>query len=237
MFNTESQDQHRLVMALQRLQKYITQLRHIDEYKLRQSIEFLIQGILTPQLVSKTTLRTNLLIIKAHLRQFFQNFHLIFERASDFYAMHNFRFGRHNKCLLIQLQVPLTTFNYDFLVFKVTSFPVPVTGRTTHSTWLLNLPHYFVTSRHSLYYFTMDHDDSTRHPRLLYFPDSNTVFKSFNTASSCISALFRNNNTQILQLCSFSLHEQSLEPNVLFLENGRILLTNISEMTLDCIST
>ena len=150
--------------------------------------------------------------------------------------MHNFRFGRHDKRLLIQLQVPLTTFNHDFLVFKVTSFPVPVTGRTTHSTWLLNLPHYFVTSRHSLYYFTMDHDDSTRHPRLLYLPDSNTVFKSFNTASSCISALFRNNIIQIRQLCSFSLHEQSLEPNVLFLENGRILLTNISEMTLDCIS-
>ena len=54
MFNTKSQDQHQLVIALQRMQKYITQLWHIDE--LRQSIEFLIQGILTPQLVSKTTL-------------------------------------------------------------------------------------------------------------------------------------------------------------------------------------
>jgi len=131
IFNTESQDQHRLVMALQRMQKYITQLRHIDE--LCQSIEFLIQGILTPQLVSETTLRTNLLIIKTHLQQFFPNIHLIFERASNFYAMHNFRFGRDDKRLLIQLQFPLTTFNHNFLVFEVTSFPVPVTGRTTHS--------------------------------------------------------------------------------------------------------
>ena len=113
------------------MHKYITQLRHIDE--LRQSIEFLIQGILTPQLVSETTLRTNLLIIKTHLQQFFPNIHLIFERASNFYAMHNFRFGRDDKRLLIQLQFPLTTFNHDFLVFEVTSFPVPVTGRTTHS--------------------------------------------------------------------------------------------------------
>ena len=54
MFNTQTQNVQRIVMTLRRIQRYITHLRHIDQ--LRQGIEFLLHGILSPQLVPKSTL-------------------------------------------------------------------------------------------------------------------------------------------------------------------------------------
>ena len=86
--NVEARDQQRLVFALQKVQQYITQLRHIDQF--RQAIELLLHGFLTPQLLPKDVLQSNLLVIKLHLRTYFPNFHLIFDKGRSFYAMHDF---------------------------------------------------------------------------------------------------------------------------------------------------
>jgi len=88
MENVEARDQQRLVFALQKVQQYITQLRHIDQF--RQAIELLLHGFLTPQLLPKDVLQSNLLVIKLHLRTYFPNFHLIFDKGRSFYAMHDF---------------------------------------------------------------------------------------------------------------------------------------------------
>jgi len=80
----------------------------------------------------------------------------------------------------------------------------------------------------------MDHDDDTRHPELLYLLDNNVVFRSFATSPTCVSALFKDAVAQIHNLCSFSLQEAEFEPAVHFLSNGKILLTNVSQLTLNC---
>jgi len=43
-----------------------------------------------------------------------------------------------------------------------------------------------------------------------------------------------NNATQVHKLCSFTLRKNPLEPAVHFLSNSRILLTNVSSLTLTC---
>jgi len=232
MENVEAQDQQRLVFALQKVQQYITQLRHIDQF--RQAIELLLHGFLTPQLLPKDVLQSNLLVIKLHLRTYFPNFHLIFDKARSFYAMHDFLFGRHGRHLLIQIRIPVTTFHHEFTVYKVTTFPVPVTGRSSHSTSLSDVPNYFVTSRQSPFHFDMQHDDNSRHRKLLYLTGSSIVLRSYQSGATCVSALFQNNVSQIRDLCSFSLQERILEPNFHFLSNNQILLTNVPEMLLQC---
>jgi len=151
VYNTETEDQERIIVTIKRMQRYITHLRHIDQ--LRQGIQLLLHGFLTPELVPKSALRSNLLSIQSHLKRYFPNFDLVFDRASHFYALHDFLFARHGKRLLIQVQIPITTFQHEFTVYKVTSFHVPVTGRISHSTSLSDLPSFFVTSRHNHYYF------------------------------------------------------------------------------------
>jgi len=82
LYETEGQDLRRLVTAIGHLQQYVNHLRHVDEF--RHSIELLLQGILTPQLVSKVTLRTTLRRIKFETQRHSPGSHLIFERATDF---------------------------------------------------------------------------------------------------------------------------------------------------------
>ena len=219
-------------MALQKTQDYISQLRRIDQFQ--QGVELLLHGFLTPQLVSRSTLRSNLIEIRSHLQAFYPNFVLIFDKAASFYTMHDFLFGRHSSHLLIQIQIPLTVFRDDFTVYKVDSFPIPVTGRISHSTSVLDLPQYFVTDRQLSFYFVMERDDSSRHPQLLYLLDNKIPLNSFETGSTCISALYRNDLSQIRQLCSFSIKEHALVPSVNFLSNGTVIFTNLSSLTLKC---
>jgi len=120
MYNSETQNQERLVMALKRTQRYITHLRHIDQ--LREAVELLLHGFLTPQLLPKSTLRRNLLTIQSHLKRDFPNFDLIFDKASHFYSMHDFLFGRHGRRLLIQIHIPITTIQEEFTVYRVNTF-------------------------------------------------------------------------------------------------------------------
>jgi len=133
IFNSEIQDQQRIIMAVKRLQDYIKHIRHIDQF--RQGVELLLHGILSPQLVAKSTLGSNLMAIKSHLERYFPNFALVFDRACPFYTLHDYFFGRHSMHFLIQIQIPLTTFQHDFTVYEMIKFPVSVTGRPTYNTF------------------------------------------------------------------------------------------------------
>ena len=232
MINAEVGNHDRLLLALRRMHRYITHLQQINA--LSQSVELLLHGFLTPQLISKSTLRANLLQIRNYLTRFYPNFHLIFDKSYYYYTMHNFLFARHGKHLLINLQIPLTTFQSKFTVYRVDSFPVPVVGQDGHNTLITDLPAYFVTNNRLDFYFCMKNDQTAGHPNLLYITDNKIPFRSFQTASSCVSALFVNDVAGAHSLCSFTLQENSLLPTVHFLSNSRILLTNISSLLLTC---
>jgi len=74
----------------------------------------------------------------------------------------------------------------------------------------------FVTNDHVDFYFCVEKDRAARHTKLLYITDNRVSFRSFHTASSCVSALFMNSVNQVLNLCSFALHENHLQPAVHF---------------------
>ena len=148
--------------------------------------------------------------------------------------MHNFLLARHGKHLLINLQIPVSTFRTEFTVYRVNSFQAPVAGQNKHNIVVTGLPAYFVTNDRLDFYFYMENDQATRHPKLLYITENRVSFRSFHTASSCVSALFMNDVTQVHNLCSFTLQENPLQPAVHFLSNSRILLTNVSSLLLTC---
>jgi len=106
--------------------------------------------------------------IKSHLERYFPNFALVFDRASPFYTLHDYLFARHAMRLLIQIQIPITTFQQEFTVYEVINYPVPVTGRPTYKAFLPTLPRYFVNNKYSDFYFALQTDDNKRHPKLLY---------------------------------------------------------------------
>jgi len=137
--------------------------------------------------------------IKREIERRYPDVHLIFERATNFYTMRNFHFGRHHNHLLILLRVPLTTFRHKFQLYKVTTFPVHVTGQDSHITELHDIPSYYAVSRDGQQYFTLNRDGDTIHPPLLFLTDNQIAFHNLDTGSSCISALFQNDIGKIHQ--------------------------------------
>jgi len=59
MVNAKAGNRDRLLLALRRMQQYITHLQEINAFG--QSIELLLHGFLTPQVITKSTLRAILL--------------------------------------------------------------------------------------------------------------------------------------------------------------------------------
>ena len=96
---------------------------------------------------------------------------------------------------------------------------------------LQDLPLYYATSRQNTRYFTLDQDDDSVNPALLYTINKPIVFHDIEAGASCVSALFHNDVREIHQRCSFTLRRQPLTPNILFLANGDVLLTNVSHAT------
>jgi len=127
--------------------------------------------------------------------------------------MRNFHFGRHDNHLFILLQVPITSFNDQFQIFKVTRFPVFVTGQTSHTTILQDLLLYYATNHQNPRY--LDQDDDSVNPVLLYMVNKPTAFHDPDASALCVSALFHNDVGRIHQLCSFMLSRQPLVPNIL----------------------
>ena len=84
-------------------------------------------------------------------------------------------------------------------------------GQNKHNTLVTGLPAYFVTNDRLDFYFYMKNDQTTRHPKLLYISENRVSFRSFHTASSCVSALFMNDVTQVHNSCSFILYENHLQ--------------------------
>ena len=84
------------------------------------------------------------------------------------------------------------------------------------------------------FYFCMKNDHTTGHPNLLYMTDNKIPFRSFHTASSCVSALFLNDVAGVHMLCFFTLQKSPLLPAVPFLSNFQILLTNVPSLLMTC---
>jgi len=110
-------------------------------------------------------------------------------------------------------------------------------GQTSHTTILQDLPLFAATNRQNTRYFTLDQDDDSVNPALLYTINKPIVFHDTDASASCVSALFHNDVGEIHQLCSFTLRRQPLAPNILFLEQGDVLMTNVSHVTVDCNDT
>ena len=83
MVSAVAGNRDRLLLALRKIQQYITLLQQINA--LGQSIELLLRGFLTPQLITKSTLCANLLQIQNYLARLYPNFHLIFGKAYEYY--------------------------------------------------------------------------------------------------------------------------------------------------------
>ena len=201
----------------------------------------MIHGQLSPILLPPELLKQAIYSIHSELmHQVSTDVNILHSNVvGDHYRSHRFVVARQgSKLLVIALTFPLTSNQYDYTLYQLQSFPVPVPGEhnAAHVTEITNLP-YGVAFRsphahHEYLVFSTKPDLIDNF--FLYTHQQSEPLRIFSTHHTCVSALLQNNRSLINQLCQFHFRPEYLQPNIIPLTSSTVLVTNMSSLTYDC---
>ena len=194
-----------LTSAIINITTFITVLNEVDD--IRIAVENLVHGQLSPILLPPELLERAIYSIHSELM------HQVSTHANtlhsnvvgDHYRSHRFVVARQDSKLLIALTFPLTSNHYEYTLYQLQSFPVPVPGEhnAAYVTEITNLP-YGVAFRsphahHEYLVFSTKPDliDNS----FLYTHQQSEPLRIFSTHHTCVSALLQNNRSLINRLC------------------------------------
>ena len=116
-------------------------------------------------------------------------------------------------------------------IFKTYSFPVPINATASHCTQIVNLSPYIAFSRDHLYYAFPE--AGMWKNDILNVQERNLPLHPVSKPN-CITALFFKNKKQIKELCDFRIRLNAVSPNIIHLNHGQYLVSNISQLFLTC---
>lgn len=200
----------------------------------KQSISTLIDGKLSPELISASVIKNTIQEISKILSEEYSNFYLTIKDPEYYYTHGHFAFGRHFGAIYVTLKFPLSHEKLPLNLYQVISMPIPVNGTSNHATQLLDLPHYLAITSHQQYYLLLDKTDlATCNKHQLYLCNFNKALKPV-TQKSCIMSLFANDKQSVNALCNFRFLQDLLEPTAIELAEGSTLVYNSYNLIIDC---
>lgn len=173
----------------------LNQVNKVTVYKnkmnrLVAAVQTLIEGKLSPFLISKSTIGHTINQITHLLRKSYHGFHLVHTDPSFFYSKGKFLYARHKSNLYITLKFPISSQTSSMKLFKVISLPVPISNTSGQATQLLSIPDYLAVSTHHDSYVQLKSKD------LINCIHSDTVVCNTNyaltpyTTNSCVGTIF-----------------------------------------------
>lgn len=205
--------------------------------KLETSIQTLVEGKLSPFLISKTLLMHTIRQISSLLRKSYKGFELVHTDPSYFYSEGQFVYARQGTTLYVTIKFPISSQQSSMPLYKVVSMPVPMSSNasTGQATQLLSLPDYFAITQHHDKYIQLKEKD------LINCQQDKTVVCNTNyaltpiTKNSCILALYFNNAKDVHRHCQFRyLQGYTFEPSIVELTPTSVLLYHSPRISLDC---
>ena len=151
--------------------------------------------------------------------------------AKDFYDLDNFVWTFRNNSVFISVKFPLVTAFSVVDIFKTYSFPVPINATASHCTQIVNLPPYIAFSRDHLYYAFPE--AGMWKNNILNVQERSLPLHPVSKPN-CITALFFKNKQHIKDLCDFRIRLNAVSPNIIHLNHGQYLISNISQLFLTC---
>lgn len=200
----------------------------------KQSIGNLIDGKLSPALISTPVITNTIQEVSKILTEEYSNFYLTIKDPEYYYKHGQFVFGRHFGAIYVTLKFPLSHEKLPLNLYQVISMPVPVNETSNHATQLLDLPDYLAITSHQQYYLLLDKTDlATCHKHQLYLCNFNKALMPV-TQKSCIMSLFANDKQSVNEMCNFRFQHDLLRPTAIELSAGSTLVYNSYHLIVDC---
>ncbi|XP_076452713.1 uncharacterized protein LOC143288249 [Babylonia areolata] len=128
--------------------------------------------------------------------------------------------------------VPIASTTTRFDLYQVMTFPVPFNASSSHATLVTNLPDFVAvpTDQHYIIELTTSQMLLCHGTHNKFCPDK---FPHHAISDqSCASAMIR--KTDVRRHCKFDFVEAAIVPSIIELDEGTLLLTNISDIILTC---
>lgn len=218
------------------LSKQIERSRKLETRlnELIQGVFELVEGKLSPHLITPNTIRKTLIDIEGILRDKFSYFHLILTDPEDIYKKVQTFYTRNGAKLYISLKFPVSPFAQPLTLFKILSFPVPLNQTSNHATHLVDLPDLLAVTNGLTYYTVLDKTE------LFHCSRSKIIMCKINKAltpftyNSCVLALFKNDKELIKQHCDFRVSLEHISPKFIELSHTSILVYKTKVLEFDC---
>ena len=190
--------------VIKRFADYLTVINSVGEF--REGVESLVHGFLDPTIVGQDTLRETITSIDAELQANYPGARLLSKEVSFYYSFHDYVFARHGNRILMQVNFPVTTVQSTMTIYKITSFPFPVSTESPHVTQLTNLPKYFTARQNYPLYIIPEEGLVNRTSAYFDLARDKSAFRSYENSPTCVSSLFLDDLTLIQEYCKFRLH-------------------------------
>lgn len=222
-------------ILITQVNKATTLMSKLD--KLENPIQSLLEGNISPFLISKHMFGRVLAEINHNLRKSYQKFYLVHTDPSYYYSNGQFLFARNKNELYITFKFPISSQSTPLQLYKVLSLPVPTSENVTEkmqATQLLSLSSYFAITSHHDYFVSLSTED------LSNCVQGSVRMCNFNvplnpiTIPDCTMALFANNIKQVKELCNFRYIPTLLSSDIIELTATQVLLYNTPTVILDC---
>ena len=205
---------------------------------LKQGLQNFVEGIysllnhkLSPHLISFSDVQETIKSINSKLTSKHARLTARDLSAKDFYDLDNFVWTFRNNSVFISVKFPLVTAFSVVDIFKTYSFPVPINATASHCTQIVNLPPYIAFSRDHLYYAFPE--AGMWKNNILNVQERSLPLHPVSKPN-CITALFFKNKQHIKDLCDFRIRLNAVSPNIIHLNHGQYLISNISQLFLTC---
>lgn len=174
--------------------------------KLENAIQSLLEGNISPFLISKHMFGRVLAEINHKLKISYQKLYLVHTDPSYYYSNGQFLFARNKNELYITVKFPISSQSNPLQLYKVLSLPVPTSENVTEkmqATQLLSLSSYFAITSHHDYFVSLSTEDLSNCVQGSVRMCNFNVPVNHITIPDCTMALFANNIKQVKELCNF----------------------------------
>ena len=218
------------------LSKQIEKSRKLETrfHELIQGVYELVEGKLSPHLVTPQTMAKSISDIQDILKDKYQDFHLIYTDPKDIYKKAHTIFTRNNTKIYISVKFPISSFSEPLTMFNILSFPVPLNETSNHATHLVDLAEILAVTTDLTYYTTFKKQDLTKCTKTKMITCKfNKILRPF-THKSCEIALFKNDKTSIKSLCNFRVSLNHVTTQITEVSNTAILVYKTKFIEFDC---
>lgn len=193
------------------------------------------QGILTPLLVPHVELQHSLDNIQNVLKVKAPLFELLFDKAIDVYNVAKLKLRRHDGHVYIVMNIPLKAkAAISLTIYKITTIPVPVNEDSGHVTIIKDMPEYIAMTADRSHFLelTAAQVATCDQKKSGYCPSMPTLWT--NTHDSCPLSIISQDKKRIKESCNFQVIPIEAKPTIYHLDEKRIILSFIGELTISC---